>query len=230
MKTIILLIIAILPVYLIGLYVYNKDREKEPKKLLTKLFIYGMLACFPAVILELVLGYFFNEEEYMNLIEMFIYAIINIALVEELCKWFIVYNMTYHNSEFDHLYDMVVYSIFTSLGFAVLENILYVYLGGFTVGLFRAVSAIPGHASYAIIMANYLGKAKVANLNSDMHNEKKNLLLSILMPTFAHGLYDYFLFTDKFILLICYIIFLIIIYKYSQNKINYLSNIKDNLN
>lgn len=230
MKNIILLIIAILPVYLIGLYVYNKDREKEPKKLLTKLFIYGMLACFPAVILELVLGYFFNEEEYMNLIEMFIYAIINIALVEELCKWFIVYNMTYHNSEFDHLYDMVVYSIFTSLGFAVLENILYVYLGGFTVGLFRAVSAIPGHASYAIIMANYLGKAKVANLNSDMHNEKKNLLLSILMPTFAHGLYDYFLFTDKFILLICYLIFLIIIYKYSQNKINYLSNIKDNLN
>ena len=230
MKNIILLIIAILPVYLIGLYVYNKDREKEPKKLLTKLFIYGMLACFPAVILELVLGYFFNEEEYMNLFEMFIYAIINIALVEELCKWFIVYNMTYHNSEFDHLYDMVVYSIFTSLGFAVLENILYVYLGGFTVGLFRAVSAIPGHASYAIIMANYLGKAKVANLNSDMHNEKKNLLLSILMPTFAHGLYDYFLFTDKFILLICYIIFLIIIYKYSQNKINYLSNIKDNFN
>ena len=230
MKTIILLIIAILPVYLIGLYVYNKDREKEPKKLLTKLFIYGMLACFTAVILELVLGYFFNEEEYMNLFEMFIYAIINIALVEELCKWFIVYNMTYHNSEFDHLYDMVVYSIFTSLGFAVLENILYVYLGGFTVGLFRAVSAIPGHASYAIIMANYLGKAKVANLNSDMHNEKKNLLLSILMPTFAHGLYDYFLFTDKFILLICYIIFLIVIYKYSQNKINYLSNIKDNLN
>ena len=230
MKNIILLIIAILPVYLIGLYVYNKDREKEPKKLLTKLFIYGMLACFPAVILELVLGYFFNEEEYMNLFEMFIYAIINIALVEELCKWFIVYNMTYHNSEFDHLYDMVVYSIFTSLGFAVLENILYVYLGGFTVGLFRAVSAIPGHASYAIIMANYLGKAKVANLNSDMHNEKKNLLLSILMPTFAHGLYDYFLFTDKFILLICYIIFLIVIYKYSQNKINYLSNIKDNLN
>ena len=61
MKSIILLIIAILPVYLICLYVYKKDRDKESKRLLSKLFIFGIISCFPAVILEFIAGSFFEN-------------------------------------------------------------------------------------------------------------------------------------------------------------------------
>ena len=56
MNVIFLLIITFLPVYLVGLFVYKKDREKEPRKLLKKLFIFGMLSCIPTVIFELIFG------------------------------------------------------------------------------------------------------------------------------------------------------------------------------
>lgn len=226
---IILLLIAIVPVYAIGLYIYNKDKEKEPKKLLTKLFIFGMLSCIPAIFLELLVGYFFGEEEYMNLWESFIYTLINIAFIEEICKWFIVYKITYNNKEFDHIYDAVVYCIFTALGFATIENLLYVYIGGVGVGLARAISAIPGHAAFAIIMANYYGNAKLAKVNNDHKKETTNLILSVFVPTIAHCIYDYLLLTDHFLILIIFLVFLIAIYKYSYNKIKDLSNVKENI-
>ncbi len=224
-----MLIIAVLPIYIVGLYVYNKDKDKEPKKLLRKLFIFGMLSCVPTIILELLIGHFFGEEELMNLWELLIYTLINIALIEEICKWFVVYKLTYHNKEFDHIYDAIVYCIFAALGFAVIENLLYVYIGGVGVGIFRAISAIPGHAAYAVIMATYYGRAKAAEINHNRRNECLNLALSIIAPTIAHTIYDYLLFTGKFILLIVFLIFVVAIYKYSYNKIKALSNVKENL-
>ena len=41
-----LLLVAILPVILLGLYIYKKDRNKEPSSLLVKLFVSGILSCF----------------------------------------------------------------------------------------------------------------------------------------------------------------------------------------
>ena len=41
-----LFFIAIIPVVMIMLYVYSKDRNKEPTKLLAKLFLFGIVSCF----------------------------------------------------------------------------------------------------------------------------------------------------------------------------------------
>ena len=65
------ILISILPVYLVGLYIYKKDKNKEPKKLLRRLFIYGMLSCIPAAITEMLLGNLFGSEETMGLIKLF---------------------------------------------------------------------------------------------------------------------------------------------------------------
>ena len=176
MKTIILLIISILPVYLIGLYTYKNDREKEPKKLLTKLFIFGIVSCFPAVILELLLGSFFADPKNMDLITLFIYVLISIALVEEICKWFMTYSISYNHEAFDHIYDAIVYCVFVALGFALFENILYVLEGGITTGILRAFLSIPGHVCDGIIMGNYLGLAKISSINNNKQLEKKNLI------------------------------------------------------
>ena len=47
--------------------------------------------------------------------------------------------------------------MFVALGFAALENFLYVMTSDISTGLVRAVTAIPGHASDAIIMGYFLG-------------------------------------------------------------------------
>ena len=103
MKELILLIISTLPIYIIGLYIYKKDQEKESKKLLSKLFIFGILSCFPATILGLLINCCFPSEENMNLITLLFYVFINIALVEEFCKWYMVYKIAYNHKEFNHI-------------------------------------------------------------------------------------------------------------------------------
>ena len=227
-KNLTLLFIAILPVYLIGLYIYKKDKDKESKRLLIKLFIFGIISCIPAVILELIIGSFFGNQTNMNMVTMFFYVLISIAFIEEICKWLFIYNITYNSHEFDHIYDAIVYCVFLSLGFAAFENIFYIFDGGFKIAFLRAVSAIPGHACYAVAMGNYLGLAKMYFFENNKNLEKRNLVLSIIIPTILHGLYDYCLFTGNFIFLTIFLITLICIYCYGYKTVKKLSNVPHN--
>ena len=222
------LLIAILPVYLIGLYVYNKDKDKESRKLLSKLFIFGIVSCIPTAILEVLVGSFFGSTEDMDLFTMFFYVFVSIAFVEEICKWFFVYKIAYNHQEFDHIYDAIVYSVFVSLGFAAFENILYIFQGGVGTAFLRAVSAIPGHACFAIAMGNYLGIAKMNYYNKNLSLERRNLRLSIIVPTVLHGLYDYCLFSGNILFLIIFLAVIVGIYVYGVKTVKKLSKVPNN--
>lgn len=227
-RAIMLLLFAILPVYLICLYVYKKDQDKESRNLLSKLFVCGVVSCIPALILELFVGAFFGAEENMDFVTLFIYVVISIALIEEICKWFFLYKISYNHHEFDHIYDAIVYSVFVSLGFAVFENIFYIIDGGFVTAFFRAVSAVPGHACYAIAMGNYFGLAKMASVNGNIELEKKNLMLSVVVPTILHGLYDFCLLTGNFLFLLVFLAMLVFVYVYSIKTVKKMSNVPNN--
>jgi len=214
MRTLFLLLIAILPVYLICLFVYKHDNDKESRKLLSKLFIFGIISCFPAVILELLAESFFGSEDSMNYVTLFFSVFIGIAFIEEICKWFFVYKIAYNSNEFDHIYDAIVYCVFLGLGFAFFENIFYILDGGLNIAFFRAVSAIPGHACFGVIMGNYLGLAKLSHFNNNYKLEKRNLILSILIPTLLHGFYDFCLMTENFFFLLIFFGIMIFIYVY----------------
>lgn len=228
MKEIILFIVAILPVYLIGLYIYKKDKDKEDKNLLGKLFIFGVLSCFPAAMLELIFTALFPNVESGNLISLAIYVFIGIALVEEFCKWFMTYKIAYKHKEFNHAYDAIVYAVFVSLGFAALENVLYVMENGIGTGIIRALCAIPGHTCNAIIMGHYLGLSKIASINNNESLRKKNLYLSILIPTITHGIYDYCLFTELVPFVIIFAIFVIVMYIYGIKIVKRTAKIEKN--
>ena len=229
MNNLIILLIAIFPVFVIAFYVYKKDRDKESKRLLAKLLFYGMLSCIPAVILELKVGALFGPEESMDMVTKFFYIFFSIALVEEGCKWFFVYRIAYNNHEFDHIYDAIVYSVFVSLGFALFENIFYVFLGGITTGLLRAITAVPGHAINGILMGEYLGLAKKHDLNKNNGPKRAAFFLSLFMPTLTHALYDYCLLTANMTLLVVFLFYLIYLYIYSFKTIKKVSKVPNNL-
>ena len=229
MEKIITLVIAILPIYLILLYIYKKDDNKEPKELLKRLFIWGMIICIPVAFIELGIQHLFPKEETMNLYMLFVYVLIDVALVEELFKWIIIYKITFNHESFDQLYDAIVYAVFVSLGFACFENIFYVLDSGITTGILRAVTAIPGHASDAIIMGNFLGLAKVAQLKGKNKLKRRFLFLSIIAPVYNHAVYDYCLYTNNVIFIIIFILFIIFIYIYSIKKVKKVSSNNRNL-
>lgn len=224
----ILFIVSALPVFLLGMYIYKKDKNKEPSKLLAKLFIGGILSCFLVIIISLIIKLFIpvlnKEITELNLFELIIYVFIGIALVEEFCKWLITYKISYNDNEFEEIYDMIVYSVFVSLGFAFFENLLYVSEGGLTTGILRALLAVPGHACDGVFMGYYLGLAKQNVLHNQNELKKKYLILSIIMPTILHGIYDYCLLTGRLLFILLFFIFIINIYIHTIKKVKKVSS------
>ena len=222
------LIIAVLPIILIGLYIYKKDKEKESSNLLFKLFMGGVLSCFPAVIIGLFLSFLFPPIDNMKFFQTFLYVFFVVATVEEVCKWFILYNISYNNNEFDSLYDMIVYSSFVALGFACFENILYVSDAGIKIGLLRAITAVPGHVCDGVLMGFHLSRAKICHLNNDYNDSKKYKMLSVIVPIISHGIYDFCLFWPTPVFIIIFILFIIFLFIYCFVKVRNISlyNIK----
>lgn len=224
-----LFIVSVLPVFLIGMFIYKKDREKETAKLLIKLFLGGIGSCFLVLILtsilDLIFPIFSADTKDLNLIELIVYVFIGVALVEEFCKWIMAYKISYNDKDFDEFYDAILYCMFVALGFACFENLLYVYEHGVGTGIARALLAVPGHACDGMFMGYYFGLSKLGSLNNRNDLKIKNLILSILVPTIVHGIYDYCLLTQRAIFILLFLVFVVCTYVYVLKNIKKISSI-----
>lgn len=187
-----LLLLAVAPAMIIIVYIYFKDKfEKEPWKLLLKNFLLGLtLSVIITLIFSYILGQLFPPFDQGNTIHMFVKAFFVVALVEEFSKYIIVRNFAQKNKEFNEPFDGIVYAVMVSMGFATLENVMYVYSYGFETGVVRAFTAVPAHATFAILMGYYMGKAKFSKNRTVLN------LTGLLVATLFHGAYDFFLFIE----------------------------------
>jgi protease PrsW len=181
-----LIVSAVIPPLLVAFFIYRNDiYEIEPHKLLLSTFFIGFVIIIPMIILELI-----STEIIQNLL---LYSIIGIALVEEGLKYLILIFYNYPMDDFNEPYDGIIYSVMLTMGFALVENIMYVVGDGgdSSVALTRMVLTIPMHATCGVVMGYFLGKAKM-----EIDNKNQKLILAILLPTLIHGLYNYFLFIE----------------------------------
>lgn len=215
--------VAIMPVILIGLYIYKKDHEKESSKLLLKLFLLGVFSCFPAIVLGTFVNKLIPYTRNMSFFQTIFHVFVSVALVEEICKWFFVYKFSYKHREFNYMYDMIVYSSFVALGFACFENVLYVSSMGIFTGLIRAISAVPGHVCDGIFMGYYLALSKYNLLYGNIKASNKYKILSLVVPFITHGIYDFCLSLNNIFVLLVFVLFLITMYVVCIRKIKELS-------
>ena len=183
----ILLFSAALPVVIFLYFIYKKDSEKEPVKLLLKCFLWGCIAIIPIIIIEMLLDRFniFTSAFLQSFYRAFVVA----ALVEEGVKFLCLSWIIWKHREFDQYYDGIVYAVFVSLGFALVENILYVIQGGIGVSIARAILAVPLHGLCGVIMGYFFALAKFSRSNNKIY-----LWLGFVLPLFSHGAYDFFIF------------------------------------
>lgn len=169
-------------------FFYLKDRyEPEPLKLVLRMFIFGAIIGFPVMIIQ----YGLKTEVSNHII---FSSFISAGLLEEFFKWFIIYFVVYNHSEFDERYDGIVYAVAVSLGFATLENFLYLVTEGISVATIRALLPVSGHALFGVIMGYYIGLAKFL---PQRDQQTKTLFLSILIPVLIHGCYDLLVYTSQ---------------------------------
>jgi hypothetical protein len=106
-------------------------------------------------------------------------------------KFLISTCVTWKNKSFKHSYDAIVYTACVSLGFALLENILYVFTGGISTGIFRAFTAVPLHCGVGVIMGAFYGKARESAYKEDSGAVIGFMALAYIVPVIIHGAYDY---------------------------------------
>src|SRR5512137_2600832 len=146
-----LLFISLAPILIIAFYIYNRDKyEKEPIPLLLKALFAGILIVLPVVLIEKLLSYPSEMMEGLPAVAYTAFAVA--ALTEEGMKFLAFLFFFWNNRNFNEKFDGIVYSVYIALGFAGIENILYVYSGGYGVGLIRAITAVPAHALFGIVM------------------------------------------------------------------------------
>ncbi|GIO28473.1 glutamic-type intramembrane protease PrsW [Ornithinibacillus bavariensis] len=162
-------------------FFYLKDKITEPLPLIIRTFISGCLIVFPIMFIQ----YAFQSDQIGNL---FIQSFFVVAFLEEFFKWFLFLYLIYQHTEFDAHYDGIVYAVSISLGFASIENILYLLVNGIQYAFTRALFPVSSHALFGVIMGYYFGKAKMNN-----HYVGGNIFLALIIPIILHGIYNFIL-------------------------------------
>lgn len=221
-----LLAAALLPAVALMWYIRKKDRiEQEPMPLVLSLLGLGAATVISALILETVGGWITSALPVPNTVYLILEYFIVVAGSEELGKFVVMKLRTWKSPEFNYTYDAIVYAVAASLGFAALENIMYVFTnGGFSTAILRALTAVPGHAVFGVFMGVHYGLAKRANARGDKGTETRELFLAYLVPVLIHGFYDFCLSAEGWFWIVIFFIFYIIMIIVAFIKVKHLSD------
>ncbi|MBO5087737.1 MAG: PrsW family intramembrane metalloprotease [Lachnospiraceae bacterium] len=207
-----LLIIAVLPAIVLMIVIYKCDQiEKEPIGLILGVMGLGILSILPTLVCEIISDAFlmllFNPD---GVIYKFLSAFFGVALIEEFWKLFMVRVFIWKNKAFNYRFDAIVYCVASSLGFALLENIMYVFQHGFGTGITRAIISVPGHCTFAIFMGYFLGNSKLFEVKGQKGKSWLWLFYALLFPTLQHGFFDFCLFMENMLLTLVFLGFILI--------------------
>lgn len=208
------LIAALAPAVFLMHYIWKSDKaEKEPGSLLRACFLRGALAVIPAFLLEML-----TDNIILPLTPVqtqMTYGIINalfVGIIEEGCKFFFLKKRTWNDPNFNYRFDGIVYAVFVSLGFAAVENIMYVFNYGLSVALSRAVLSVPGHMGFSVLLGMFYSRAKICDIHGDRSGRKLNLLAGYLLAVTMHAFFDGSITVGTDSAMIAFVIFVIVMY------------------
>lgn len=229
-----LLIASIAPAFIIMYIIYQHDTVKEPISMLVKAFFGGVLS----IAITLIITYpILDIELNTGAMKSFFDAFFKAGIPEELSKWLIFYWLIRKAKDFDQYYDGILYAIFISMGFALVENIMYVFQNGMGTAIVRSIISVPGHMLFAIPMGYYLSLSRFETGAS----ARFHVFLSLAIPILLHGTFDFILMYTgakgavnpglAILLLLVFVIFDIFMWRYGLRKIKeHITKDKNNLN
>ena len=126
------------------------------------------------------------------------------------------------------------------MGFALFENILYVFddkMGGMSTAIVRSIISVPGHMLFAIPMGYYLSLSRFESAASARYH----IFLSLAIPILLHGTFDFILMYSSakaelnpglaVFLMLAFLIFDIFMWRFGLRKLKeHISKDKENLN
>jgi RsiW-degrading membrane proteinase PrsW (M82 family) len=214
----VILLASLAPVFIILFYIYFRDKyDREPLRLLIMAVVAGVIIVVPVVLVERLLMRIMPPFNQVG--EAAYQAFLVAGSTEEVFKFLALYLLIWRSPSFNEKFDGIVYAVFVSLGFAAVENVMYVLEGGYQTAIVRAITAVPAHALFGITMGYYFGIAR-------MYTELRNghLIKALLIPILLHGIYDFILMVGIDWLLSLFIIYIIFLYVSGMKKLRVLSD------
>ena len=177
-------VLTALPVFVLLRYFYRKDVHPEPRALLVKTFLLGIVLIaplYPVAYLLALLAPTASAPWVAAAYEAFVLA----AIPEELLKFVVLRAYAARRPAFDEPMDGIVYGATAALGFAAFENALYVWEGGWITALVRAFTSVPMHAACGAILGYFVARSVFEG------GGRRALWTGFAWAVLAHGIYDF---------------------------------------
>lgn len=186
----------------------KKDSRPEPKWMVIKVFLFGMLITIPAILFEKIAFWGFNKLNISSSLLTILNIFLGISFIEEFLKFFVIKISVLNSPQFDEPVDAMIYMIIAALGFAAVENILVVFglKPNYILGvlILRLLGATFLHSLSSAIIGFFLG------LYYFKPERKKGLvLIGFLLAILLHGFYNFFIINSKDLLMILFPFFLL---------------------
>ena len=201
-----LVLLSVLPAGLLALYVYVTDvTTREPATLIAATFILAILfAGFAAIVNSRL-----SALQGATIVGLVLYFYLIVAPGEEIVKLLAVRLYAFRDDRFDSVVDGAVYGAVAGLGFATIENLIYIARdlqsssavlttlavaataqvtdaaeAGGQITAFRSLAG-PGHVIYSAFAGYYLGLAKF-----NREDAVPIILKGLIIAAFIHATYN----------------------------------------
>lgn len=174
---------------LLWLWFWLKEEEKpEPKILLTAVFIMGMIAVVVVLPIQKLIQSYLNSETG---------RLILWASAEEILKYLAVLIIVYKTNDVDEPIDWPIYMITAALGFAALENALFLIkplsTSGAAVGLLTGQLRFLGSTLLHTVSSGILGIALGISLHLGNWKKEWHLFVGFLLAITLHSAFNFFI-------------------------------------
>ena len=189
-----ILIAALAPVAMLLYNIYRKDEfQKEPVKEVLKAFGLGVASIFLSLMISGPFGAIgLYPAEQVTLWDGIAISFFGAAIPEEIAKFLLFWLFVRRNKYFDEHMDGIVYAAAVSLGFAGLENVMYLFSAEdwVSTGIVRALFSVPAHFFFGILMGYYYSLVRFDPVTPSI-----NRFWVLGAPIIAHGIFDSILFS-----------------------------------
>lgn len=210
-----LVLAAIFPAWVLLGLVYVADRHKEHPRHVLPLYLTGALVVLPAGLCERYLLDLsaLTPDPPRGFTDILFMAFFVAGMTEETFKAVTFRRLVYRASFFEEAYDGVVYAVAIGLGFATVENILYVTSDGWPTAFVRTFTAVPAHALFGVVMGSYFSRARFSG---------SPIWPAFLVPALLHGLYDTFALAQSYVANMALVLYLIWLVRFAYIRAEHL--------
>lgn len=203
-KIILYIFFGVLPALIWLSYYLRKDLHPEPKRMILKVFLLGSLITLPVFFIQLGLSALLAEIKLPTFIISILYWFLVIAFTEEFFKYLVVKRVVFNSKHLDEPLDIMLYMIIAALGFAALENVLYLFSPADNLSFNQVLNNTLLISFFRFIGATFLHTLASGALGYfliiEVYEIKKGgwfLFSGLILTSILHGLYNFSIITFK---------------------------------